>query len=496
MMTAKPDTEIRQLLRNIALFSGLSAAQLDTLACSTCTRQVGRGQVIYRSGEPANDVHYLLSGHVKRTTEPQSHDDKVLDLIYPGQLFGEMEFIAARPRTSFAIAVEPSQLLTIGGRALQEILHSKPALALHLLTHLAQRQLNLETGLLATRALDGSQRLIDYLLRLGGGLSTTESETLLRLPSSKRLIAAHLGMTPETFSRSLRALSDQRLVIVTGRNIRLQNAALRHHLPAEFAPQPTPFQPHAIPAATDQPPVPHQLPTAINKAGWLRMLSQRMAKSWLMTARNIMPQQARRILQQSIRMFEQQLEEIATFGRNERIDAALVAVHDTWQPYRTLLESPPQTNHAVRLFQLNEHALEATQSLTEAFEHTLATPENHLINLAGRERMLSQHMAKLYMLLDWEGAGINRARCRKELHHAMDEFETVLQQFSSEVDAQPKIREQVRRVANQWQKMRDALHHATPQDLPRLTGTICTFSEHLLRKMDAAVMLYEKKLTA
>ena len=466
MMTAKPDTEIRLLLRNIALFSGLSAAQLDTLARSTCIRQVGRGLVIYRSGEPANDVHYLLSGHVKRTTEPQSHDDKVLDLIYPGQLFGEMEFIAARPRASFAIAVEPSQLLTIGGQALQELLHSKPALALHLLTHLAQRQLNLETGLLATRALDGSQRLIDYLLRLGGGLSTTESETLLRLPSSKRLIAAHLGMTPETFSRSLRALSDQRLVIVTGRNIRLQNAALRHHLPAEFAPHPTPFQP------------------------------QRMAKSWLMTARNIMPQQARRILQQSIRMFEQQLEEIATFGRNERIDAALVAVHDTWQPYRTLLESPPQTNHAVRLFQLNEHALEATQSLTEAFEHTLATPENHLINLAGRERMLSQHMAKLYMLLDWEGAGINRARCRKELHHAMDEFETVLQQFSSEVDAQPKIREQVRRVANQWQKMRDALHHATPQDLPRLTGTICTFSEHLLRKMDAAVMLYEKKLTA
>lgn len=77
----------------------------------------------------------------------------------------------------------------------------------------------------------------------------------------------------------------------------------------------------------------------------------------------------------------------------------------------------------------------------------------------------------------------------------MDEFETVLQQFSSEVDAQLKNSRTGSACGELSGSTRDALHHATPQDLPRLTGTICTFSEHLLRKMDAAVMLYEK-LTA
>ena len=126
-MKDKPYTEIHRMLRGIALFADLPPGQIDMLARGACVRQLARGLIIYRSGETASEVHCVLSGHVKRTTEPQGNDDTVLDLIYPGQMFGETELIAGRPRISFAIAAETTRLLCIGSKTFSELLQSTPS---------------------------------------------------------------------------------------------------------------------------------------------------------------------------------------------------------------------------------------------------------------------------------------------------------------------------------------------------------------------------------
>lgn len=503
------------MLRGIALFADLPPGQIDMLARGACVRQLARGLIIYRSGETASEVHCVLSGHVKRTTEPQGNDDTVLDLIYPGQMFGETELIAGRPRISFAIAAETTRLLCIGSKTFSELLQSTPQLSTRLLAGLARRQLEMESDTLASRSMDGHQRLLDYLLQQSGGLSARDQETQLYLPSTKRLIAARLGMTPETFSRCLRSLAEDDLLTVQGRTIRLQNTAIRHHLAQgthhpgrslESFNLPQASSPGHLPSEPDKAaslPLSRTLPAAINKAGRLRMLSQRMAKCWLMIARRVAPIRARKMLQDSIRAFDTLLSEIEALEIAPEARACLATILELWPDYRALLDTPPgadNTRTARAFFQLSEKLLIATNALTLALEQTLNTPENHLINLAGRERMLSQRMAKFFMFLDWQPTGINRAKCREELHRSMREFENALTMLTREIRNQPEIQHQLVAVADQWRQMRSVLDmtdkRADNQEIHRQTGAVCSFSERLLKKMDTAVALYEKKLTA
>lgn len=59
------------------------------------------GSIIYRSGQPSNEVYYLLRGEVRIMTEKKH----TLLNILEGTIFGEYESLKAINRTTFAFAV-------------------------------------------------------------------------------------------------------------------------------------------------------------------------------------------------------------------------------------------------------------------------------------------------------------------------------------------------------------------------------------------------------
>lgn len=520
----------REILNDLPLFADVAPVQLETLAQGCRKLRLEKGQILVRAGSMATAMHCLVAGQVKRTTAPCGSNEKVLDLLYPGQSFGEAEILAGKPYASFAVAIEPSFLLAIDAVRLREAMRLDAQLTGRLLAALAQRQLDMETDIIASRSLSGSQRILDYLMLQAGGLTGARGETQLVLPTSKQLIASRLGLTPETLSRGLRELADAGLIVVDGKHVVLQNAPITRTVAG--AADRLAALPNAARLAWGTPVRDEQeggngqgagsgvdlsarpsraLHAAINKAGRLRMLSQRMAKSWLMLGRNVLPLRARTILTQSIELFDKQLMELAAQPVSREVHQAQAAVLDVWRPYKELLESAPAPSGARQLFKLNEQVLLATHGLTQAFEQAADTPESQLINLAGRERMLSQRMAKFYMFLEWEQSGINSAKCHAELRSSMREFETGLTLLADEVRDQPQVRAQLDLVAQQWRQMRSALaldddenishiehpgNPGSPEHPGHLTATVCTFSERLLKKMDAAIALYEKKLAA
>lgn len=485
--------------------------QLEALAHASRKMRVDKAQTILRAGHVPDALYHILAGQLKRTAASGSSNEKVLDLLFPGQSFGEAELLADHPCVSDAIAVEPSLLLRIDARALREAVRTNQPLALRLLASLAQRQIDVETDVLASRSLNGSQRTLDYLILQAGGLSGARGETRLVLPTSKQLIAARLGLTPETFSRSLRELFDAGLIVVDGRHVLLHNEQIirdlgragGHELEAGAAPigKHAGNRPHALRNVVLPGDIRLQrraLQGTANKAARLRMLSQRMAKSWLMLGRDILPQRARSMLKQSVEEFEQQLDDLAALPISEEIRAAHGTVLALWQSYKTLLDSPPTPHNARKLFNLNEKVLSAAQQLMQAFEGSTATLDNRLPTLAGRGRLLSQRMAKFYMFLEWKQSGIDSSKCQDELRRAMQEFETSLALLIDETRDYPKIRNQIDHAMQQWHFMRSALS-GTERDAPdhdHLTATVCTFSERLLKKMDAAIALYDGKSAA
>lgn len=504
------------LLNTIPLFNGLPMTVLQPVIQAFRLQALAKGQVLFQRGEQPSAVHFIIHGQLKRTSNIHADEGKILELLYPGYSLGMAAWLGQHPYTAYAVALERSQILSISGPALDALMHEHPLLTQRIITDLARRQMKQENDIIASRVLTGTQRILDYLLRQAGQLHSSRGETAVVLPSRKQLIASRLGLTPETLSRGLRELSDLGLIVVDGKHILLQNAAIRQQFPEIFG---APFRPEEPsdrfktlsslgqaacdannPTAGSMEQRLTNLHHAINKAGRLRMLSQRMAKAWLMLGRNILPQRSQTLLKQSITEFDKLLQDIHTLNRQFGSDAviltALNQVEQVWPAYQQVLDSQATADRVREVFKQNEQVLVATHRLTQACTQAAATPYSQMIDLAGLERMLSQRMAKFYMFLEWEQAGIDSAACLQGLQQSMQEFEAGLDQLNQQAHDDPQIRIQLDRVAQQWQRMRQALESTHDQNSGPLTATICTFSERLLKKMDAAMTLYTKKQLA
>src|SRR5688572_6620892 len=96
---------------------------------------------------------------------------------------------------------------------------------------------------------------------------------------------------------------------------------------------------------------------AMNLSGMQRMLSQRIAKSYLMIGSEVRSDQALQQLDQSVARFESNYQALAEYAPTPEIGAALEQVGQSWQRYRELALSRPSREQAVALLQLSDQLL-------------------------------------------------------------------------------------------------------------------------------------------
>ena len=229
------------------------------------------------------------------------------------------------------------------------------------------------------------------------------------------------------------------------------------------------------------------LGAAINKAGRQRMLSQRMAKAYAMQSAGVLPERAGQLLDSSRRLFEAQLAELKTLAPSEAIQGALATLDTAWRLYREVLARSPSPDNARQVLAESENTLRAAHALTLLYEKQAAGSAGHLVNIAGRQRMLSQRMAKCFL---FEQSGIDSAGLRSERDTARREFVAALAELNAAPENNPAIRTELELANTQWLFFEQALNgRETVREIA--ARNVATTSERILEVMDSLTGRYE-----
>lgn len=219
-MPAAP-IRIQEFLKNVPLFRELTDAELDRIAAGTAQVRAPTGTILFRRGEACAGFHVVVYGQVKLAFGAADGSEKVVEILGPGQSFGEAVMFLEKPYVVFAETLADSLLLQIGKSGVFAELERNPRFARKMLAGLAQRLHRLVHDLEAYTLRSGTQRVIGYLLRDAPEEGPPHAPIEIALATSKGVLASRLNITREHFSRILHDLSTAGLIEVRGRIIRI-----------------------------------------------------------------------------------------------------------------------------------------------------------------------------------------------------------------------------------------------------------------------------------
>lgn len=231
------------------------------------------------------------------------------------------------------------------------------------------------------------------------------------------------------------------------------------------------------------------LNSAINKAGRQRMLSQRMAKAYLQIGQNIDTQRSRKVLESSIALFDQQLVELKNFAPSAETKDTYSKLEKAWLAYKdVLIGAAPSRAGAKKVMEISDNVLQLSHEGTLELVSLSKSESGPLVGVAGRQRMLSQRMAKLYQAINW---GVAPPSAAAELNKARGEFNVGLKALSAAPLTTQAIKGELELVRQQWMFFENALGNVSG-DKDMQATTVATTSERLLDALDRITLLFEK----
>lgn len=239
---------------------------------------------------------------------------------------------------------------------------------------------------------------------------------------------------------------------------------------------------HVIDAARDA--------EAVNRAGQLRMLSQRMLKLHALTIAGTEAPAARALLAQSVERTEQQLAHLQRTLSAPTFGDLLQAVVDAFESLKASLAAAPSVQILTEADGHAERLLDCADRLTIALQG--AGPMNTLrvINVCGRQRMLSQRLAKL-ALLGALLAGDPARRARDEAQGVAAAFEHALKELKEAPLSTAEIRAGLSSVDGEWQRMLQGVQVAST---PAGRLLLAQASEALLALFEGLTERYERSM--
>ncbi len=228
---------------------------------------------------------------------------------------------------------------------------------------------------------------------------------------------------------------------------------------------------------------------AVNMSGLQRMLSQRIAKSYLMIGQQVSVQDARLQREKSVALFESNLSALKEYAPTPDISAGLTKVEGVWSGYKKRVLTQPSKAEALTVIRQSDEVLALSEKVVKMIQDYSKVSSARLVNISGRQRMLSQRIGKLYLTKSW---GLNYDGLNNDLQVAISEYETTLQELSGSDLNTAEIKDGLAQVKRIW-NFSKAGFALSSEDLFVPTA-ICNTTENLLKHMQTITKLYEQQM--
>jgi CRP-like cAMP-binding protein len=162
-------------------------------------------QVLFSAGDPGDGCYRVEQGLLKVGVVSSSGSERILAILGPGALIGELSMIDERPRSASVAAARDSELRFVSRSSFERAVEAQPQVYRHIVSLLAKRLRDTNAVVAAMSFLSLKGRVAQSLLSLAEafGNDVGQGRTLIRQKVTQSDLAAMAGIARENVSRIL-----------------------------------------------------------------------------------------------------------------------------------------------------------------------------------------------------------------------------------------------------------------------------------------------------
>jgi CRP-like cAMP-binding protein len=194
--------DARTIIERNSLFRGLTRPTIERIAALATRRSYDDGAVVFMRGDPGDALYGVVTGKVRISASAPAGKEVFLNVMEPGDAFGEIALLDGEPRTASATTLAATQLVIVKRDAFVDLLRRDSQLAVHLIELLCRRvrwtSQQMEDSTLLTAHAKLAKRLLSLASMHGrpapGGtkLSISQEELAQFLGLSRQAVNKHL----------------------------------------------------------------------------------------------------------------------------------------------------------------------------------------------------------------------------------------------------------------------------------------------------------------
>jgi CRP/FNR family transcriptional regulator len=209
-------------LRELCMPLGLSQTELERIDDVVASRRkIKRGATLFRNGEKFTSLYAIRTGFFKTCVTSEDGRDQVTGFQMAGEIVG-LDGIVNDSHTCDAVALEDAEVCVMPFDRIEELSREVNSLQRHV-HKIMSREIVRENGvMLLLGSMRAEERLAAFLLNLVQRLHArgfSQSELVLRM--TREEIGSYLGLKLETVSRTFSKFSEDGIVEVKQRHVRI-----------------------------------------------------------------------------------------------------------------------------------------------------------------------------------------------------------------------------------------------------------------------------------